>query len=457
VSSLRWPLLFGTVLGLLIFSLYAGFAFHGAAAWLVGLIYISYDTVLLLFMVCSSQWAVTRPALAQPDSSPPRPSVTVLVCARNERLVLPPCLAALRAQTDPADEIIVLDDGSTDGMPAWLESEFALRFESQGANAVGVSTRWPALRVLRKPNTGKADSLNEGWRMATGEIVVTLDADTDVEPDALRAIRDAFARDPELGIAGGVLTPVCQRTPWAGFFQFFQTFEYARGFLWRLTWMQYDMLVLISGAFAAYRRSTLEAAGGFDASSWVEDYELTHRVYRDAYDRGEHVHVQTLNGARATTDCPARVGTFLNQRRRWFAGFIATHFQYHAMVGNGRYGNMGRYMMCVKTLDLLLPVYALASAVVLIVILAVRHGLAPLILKLIVAKFIFDLVMHAYAIVLYQRWLGIPLSRKLWLQSFGATLSEPFVFQILRQLGAVFGWLAFLRRRIDWHPQRPAA
>jgi cellulose synthase/poly-beta-1,6-N-acetylglucosamine synthase-like glycosyltransferase len=455
VRSLRWPLLFGTVLGLLIFSLYAGFAFHGAAAWLVGLIYISYDSVLLLFMVGSSQWAVTRPAPAEPASPAPRPSVTVLVCARNERLVLPACLDALRAQTEPADEIIVLDAGSTDAMPAWLESEFALRFETRGVNAIGVSTRWPALHVLRKPNTGKADSLNQGWKMAMGEIVITLDADTDVEPGAIRAIRDAFARDPQLGIAGGVLTPVCQRTPWAGFFQFFQTFEYARGFLWRLTWMQYDMLLLISGAFAAYRRSTLAAAGGFDASSWVEDYELTHRVYRDAYDRGERVHVQTLSGARATTDCPAAVRTFLNQRRRWFAGFIATHFQYHAMVANGRYGAVGRYMMCVKTLDLLLPVYALAAVVVLIVILAVRHGLAPLIIKLIIAKLIFDLVLHAYAIVLYQRWLGIPLTRKLWLQSFGATLSEPFVFQILRQLGAVFGWLAFLRQRIDWHPQRP--
>jgi cellulose synthase/poly-beta-1,6-N-acetylglucosamine synthase-like glycosyltransferase len=151
------------------------------------------------------------------------------------------------------------------------------------------------------------------------------------------------------------------------------------------------------------------------------------------------------------------VRTFLNQRRRWFAGFIATHFQYHDMVGNSRYGSVGRYMMCVKTLDLLLPIYALASAVVLICILAVRHGLAPIIWKLIVVKLAFDLVLHAYAIVLYQRWLGIPLARKLWAQSFGATLSEPFVFQILRQLGAVFGWLAFLRRRIDWQAQRPSA
>ncbi len=444
------------MLGLLIFSLYAGFAFRGAAAWLVGLIYISYDSALLLFMVGSSRWAVRRQERERLTSPARRPSVTVLICARNERLVLPACLDALRAQTEPAEEIVVLDDGSTDAMPAWLEKEFALRFDAAGAEALGVSANWPALRVLRKANSGKADSLNLGWRRATGEIVVTLDADTEMEPEALRAIRDAFARNADLGIAGGVLTPVCGRTPWAGFFEFFQTFEYARGFLWRLTWMQYDMLLLISGAFAAYRRTVLAAAGGFDTSSWVEDYELTHRVYRNAYDRGERVQVQTLRGARATTDSPASVRTFLNQRRRWFAGFIATHFQYHGMVGNGRYGPVGRYMMCVKTLDLLLPIYALASAVVLVCILAVRHGLAPLIVKLIIAKLIFDLVLHAYAIVLYQRWLGIPLGRKLWLQSLGATLSEPFVFQILRQLGAVFGWLAFLRRRIDWQAQRPA-
>ncbi len=461
MQSLRWPLLFGTVLGVLIFSLCASFILHGAAAWLVGLVYITYDTFLLSFMVVSSRRAVRRQeqALHSGKDRPPgpRPTLTVLICARNERVVLPECLAHLAAQTEPPDEIIVLDDGSTDSMIDWLTREYALTFEPRGDSAEGRSAAWPVLRVWRKPNSGKADSLNLGWRMACGEIVVTLDADTYIEPGALAAIRDGFAEDPALGIAGGVLLPVCPRGPAAGFFQFFQTFEYARGFLWRLTWMQYDMLLLISGAFAAYRRNVLEASGGFDPTSWVEDYELTHRVYRNAFDAGERVTVKTLSGARATTDAPAAVPTFLNQRRRWFAGFIATHFKFHEMVLNRRYGPVGRYMMAVKTLDLLLPIYALAAVVALVVILAVRHGLAPLIIKLIIAKLIFDLVMHAYAIVIYQRWLGIPLSRKLWLGSIGATLTEPFVFQILRQLGAVFGWLAFLRGRINWLPQRPHA
>jgi len=460
VQSLRWPLLFSAVLGLLIFTLYASFAFRGVAAWMVGLVYISYDSLLLGFMVVSSQIAVIREDRkraappVKPGPKTPRPTLSVLICARNERLVLPECLRHLLAQTEPADEIILLDDGSTDRMVEWLTDEYALTFQPMGASALGTSARWSALRVWRKPNTGKADSLNLGWKMARGEIVVTLDADTYVEPGALAAIRDGFAEDPDLGIAGGVLVPVCQRTPGAGFFQFFQTFEYARGFLWRLTWMQYDMLLLISGAFAAYRRSVLESAGGFDRTSWVEDYELTHRVYRDAFNSGHPITVKTLSGARGTTDAPAAIDTFLNQRRRWFAGFIATHFKYHDMVGNSRYGAVGRYMLCLKTLDLLLPIYALAAAVVLVVLLSIRHSLDIFIVKLIIAKLIFDLVLHAYSIVLYQRWLGIPLSRKLWMQSLGATLSEPFVFQIMRQLGAVFGWLAFLRRKIDWMPQR---
>lgn len=459
MQSFRWPFLFSAVLGILIFTLYASFAFRGVAAWTIGLVYISYDSLLLGFMVISSQVAVMRQERRGAPAAVPckskRPTLTVLICARNERLVLPECLRALADQTEPADEIIVIDDGSTDSMIDWLTTEYNLTFEPMSGGDLGHSMRWPALRVWRKPNSGKADSLNLGWKMAQGEIVVTLDADTYLEPKALAAMRDGFVEDPALGIAGGVLVPVCQRTAWAGFFQFFQTFEYARGFLWRLTWMQYDMLLLISGAFAAYRRSVLEAAGGFDTTSWVEDYELTHRVYRDAFDSGQRVTVKTLSGARGTTDAPATAGTFLNQRRRWFAGFIATHFKYYEMVGNGRYGSVGRYMLCLKTLDLLLPIYALAAAVVLVATLATRHFLDSFIVKLIVVKLVFDLIVHAYSIVLYQRWLGIPLSRKLWIQSLGATLTEPFVFQIMRQLGAVLGWLAFLRRKIDWMPQRP--
>ena len=175
MQFLRWPLLFSSVVGVLLFTLYASFAFRGVAAWSLGVVYISYDSLLLGFMVVSSQIAVTRQdrlrqaKTSAPPATGPRPTLTVLICARNERLVLPECLRDLRAQTEPADEIIVLDDGSTDSMVDWLTSEYGVVFESTGARALGRSDRWPALRVLRKPNSGKADSLNLGWKMATSE------------------------------------------------------------------------------------------------------------------------------------------------------------------------------------------------------------------------------------------------------------------------------------------------
>ncbi len=182
-------------------------------------------------------------------------------------------------------------------MVPWLTTTYGLTFAPCAGGFLGTSARFPAMKVLRKPNTGKADSLNAGWKMAAGEIVVTLDADTYVEPGALEALRDGFVEDPHARHRRRHPRPLSASARHGpGFFQFFQTFEYARGFLWRLTWTQYRMLVLISGAFAAYRKTVLEAAGGFDVTSWVEDYELTHRIYKSSYNSGNPVTVKTLNG-----------------------------------------------------------------------------------------------------------------------------------------------------------------
>ncbi len=468
MKTIRWPILFLAILGLLIFTLYASVAFSGLAAFSVGFIYIAYDTLLLGTMVGCSLMAVREQerirvwrSRQKEDNSlprPKRPTLSVLVCARNERLVLPVCLKHLREQTEPADDILVLDDGSSDDMIPWLTQEYSLTWTPRpdiGAGRLGTSSIWPALRVWSKPNSGKADSLNQGIQLSESEVVVTLDADTYLEPLSFACMRDAFVEDPHLAIAGGLLTPVCQRSPLAPFFEFYQIFEYARGFLWRLTWMQFNMLVLVSGAFCAYRRSTLTAVGGFDTKSWVEDYELTHRIYKRIYETGVPVTVKTLVDARATTDAPAQPRLFLNQRRRWFAGFISTHFAYNDMVGNPKYGNMGRYMMIIKTLDMLLPVYALASAVVLITFLVNHRYFNTFVLGVVGFKLLYDVTMHVWAVRIYQRWLGLPFTNRLWLWSIVATLTEPFVFQLLRQLGAVLGWVAYLRGKINWHPQRP--
>src|SRR5215470_17918245 len=109
---------------LLFGGLLAALSLTGPLSWLVGFVYIAYDTWLLGHMVRTSRRAIadqlapsrapTGPALAA------RPSLTVLIAARNERLALPTALDALFAQEDPADKIIVIDDGSTDDTLAFM-------------------------------------------------------------------------------------------------------------------------------------------------------------------------------------------------------------------------------------------------------------------------------------------------------------------------------------------------
>jgi cellulose synthase/poly-beta-1,6-N-acetylglucosamine synthase-like glycosyltransferase len=252
----------------------------------------------------------------------------------------------------------------------------------------------------------------------------------------------------------GILTPQCRPGRFSGYFEFFQRFEYMRAFLWRLAWSQWNALVLVSGAFAVYRRDVLEKLGGFNGKSWVEDYEILYRLHRSSGDEGRKWTVNVIPGARGVTDAPSAPGQFLRQRSRWFGGFLATLFGNQDMVGLSRYGGMGSRLLPAKTIDTLLPIFAALAQISLIVLVCRGGFLTGFLLSILAAKLIFDLVMHLWAIRIYGRWLAVPITPRLLLQSLGASLLEPFFFQPLRYTGALLGWLAFLRNRFQWESQR---
>ena len=248
-------------------------------AWSAGLAYIAYDTLLIGFVFIQTLPLLARKPAASPAS--PRPSLGVLVAAHDEVAVLPLTLRALFAQSDPADLIVITDDGSRDGTADLLERDFGLVSPPLGEMSAP-SQIDPSLRWLRLPHGGKARALNAALLAVDTELVLTVDADTLLDPGATRAMRDAFAATPGLVAATGVLTPVCSSTPGGRFFQWFQTHEYIRNFLSRYAWGRMDALLLISGAFAGFRRAAAVAVGGFDPAFLVEDYELIHRIYRRA-------------------------------------------------------------------------------------------------------------------------------------------------------------------------------
>lgn len=424
------------------------------AAWSIGIAYILYDTALLAFTAV--QIAKLKRATTESAAHLQRPTLGVIIAAHNEAGVLGVTIDHLAAQNDAPDLIVIADDGSSDDTPARLQALYGLEMPALGELSAP-APKLATLRWLRLPHGGKARAMNETFTHIDTDLVLTVDADTLLEPSAVGAMRAAFAREPELVAATGVLTPVCGPSLSGRFFEWFQRYEYVRNFLSRYAWMRLNSLLLISGAFAAFRRNALIAVGGFDSECLVEDYELIHRLHRHAVDRGCDWRVRVIGEAQAMTDAPASLMAFLRQRRRWFGGFLQTQYWNRDMVGNKRFGHLGTAMMPVKTLDTLQPVFGLTAFAILVYFVAIgKLFIALPILLVMIAKILVDLCFHLWSLGIYARWTGqrevLPLGPALL-----AVFAEPFSFQLIRHSGAVWGWISFLGGRGKWGRQERTA
>ncbi len=419
---------------------------QGLAAWAVGLAYIAYDTVLLGF----TAWHMRRIMVPVPAAlqNARLPTLSVLIAAHNEAAAIPVTIGALLRQTDLPDLIVIADDGSTDGTAELLTDRYGLT-----PHVVSKQSGRPDLLWLPVPHGGKARALNYAITHVDTEIVLTVDADTLIEEHAIAVLRARFAGEAALVAATGVLTPVCGRGASGRFFEWFQRYEYIRNFISRFAWMQINALLLISGAFAAFRRDAVMAVGGFDPECLVEDYELIHRLHRHSADHNLGWTVRVIGDAQARTDAPETLPAFLRQRRRWFAGFLQTQRWNRDMTGNARFGYLGKIMVPIKVLDTLQPIYGLAAFAILIAVVATGNfALALPILLVMLAKIIVDMAFHLWSLSVYKKWTGSTHSIS-WSKAVLAALLEPFSFQLMRHSGAAWGWFTFLTGRQSWGKQ----
>ncbi len=447
-------LIHGGVSALWILLFARAFLGHGIGAWSVGIIYIAYDTALLAFTFWQTLKLGRKPPVLLPATT--RPSLTVIIAAYNEEAVLAATIAALGQQSEPPEQIIIADDGSLDGTATLLSKLYGFTEPPQGGISAP-SAIIPGLRWLRAAHGGKARTLNQALLHVDTEMFVTVDADTQLETDAIQAMRNAFQANAGLVAATGVLSPFCDNSLSGRFFEWFQTYEYIRNFLGRYAWTQMDSLLLISGAFAAFRRDAVIAVGGFDPDCLVEDYELIHRLRRYGYDHGLDWHSTVVGTARARTSAPSSILGFLRQRRRWFGGFLQTQLWYRDMVGAARYQRLGLAMLPVKAIDTFQPIYGLCAFAFLLWYLFT--GQISLLLPVggfIFGKIIIDLAFHLWSIHLYRNWVGGHTKA-----NFGfailASIAEPFSFQLLRHLGASWGWVYFLSGQRSWGVQKRVA
>lgn len=243
--------------------------------------------------------APQRRAVSEPRRAAPvreKTGLTVLIPAFNEAKSIADTIRSVQAQTLQPDDIIVIDDCSTDDTGAI-------------ARSLGVT-------VLRTPkNCGcKANALNYGLRFVDGEFTLAIDADTTFDPQSFERLMAAFD-DPEVAAACGFVLPRHVNTIW----ERGRYIEYLFAFgLYKPIQDYYERPLLASGCFSAYRTEDLRAAGGWPTRTVAEDMDLTWIMY------SQGKHVRFVPEAVCYPIEPHNLHFLSKQLRRWSCGFFQT-------------------------------------------------------------------------------------------------------------------------------------
>jgi GT2 family glycosyltransferase len=195
-----------------------------------------------------------------------QPIISVIIPNWNGAHHLPTCLDSLHCQTYPNFEVIVVDNGSTDGSLKLLERDY------------------PEVKVVALPeNRGFAGGVNVGIRQARGEIIAVFNNDAEADPRWLEELAGGLARHPEAGMATPKVLLFDQRDVinTVGDFYRVDGVPGNRG-VWQRDEGQFDREEYVFGAAGvagAYRRAMLDEVGLFDESlfSFCEDVDLAWR------------------------------------------------------------------------------------------------------------------------------------------------------------------------------------
>lgn len=304
----------------------------------------------------------TRRARALVGDLASPPLVSVVVPALNEELTIVESVRAMLALDYESREIVVVNDGSTDGTLELLQRTFGLLpaplafdqpIPTAPVRGIYRSIREPGLVVIDKENGRcKSDASNAGINAASGVLVLVIDADTVLEPDALSRAVLPFLEDPTTVAVGGNIAivngsriehgRVAEVSLPRSWLARFQIVEYMRAFLlFRLACASVNGVLLISGAFGLFRRDAVIAVGGFDHRAIGEDMDLTVRLQRHHRARRLPFRITFDPNPLAATQAPEDWRSLKSQRCRWRRGLLQVLWRHRRMIGNPRYGVVG--------------------------------------------------------------------------------------------------------------------
>ncbi|HSJ97497.1 MAG TPA: glycosyltransferase [Myxococcota bacterium] len=375
--------------------------------------------VLLILRYVGLLWFSYLNHLERDDGEPIRlPPVTILVPAYNEGACIQGSIRSLLELDYPRYEILVIDDGSKDDTYAK-----AAVYEGDHGRAV--------VRVLTKPNGGKARALNTGIAQATSDFILCMDGDSALHPATLRRAIRHFT-DPAIGAVAGSVK-VVNRT---NLLSSLQALEYIEGLnMVRAAQGFFRLVNIIPGPIGVFRRSALEKVGGYDHDTFAEDCDLTLKLLMRGWQ------VQYEPGAIAYTEAPEKMLDLLKQRYRWTRGILQAISKHKRRLWDPREGFGVTFTLWYMIFEGILWPSMNVFANVLFVFVATRYGTAlPLVLWW-AQLTVLDLAAALYCVVVEEEQLRLVPYALFYRAFFALTIDVAKLFATFEEV---------FKLRMDW-------
>ncbi len=326
------------------------------------------------------------------------PEVSIIVPAYNEGRVIQASIRSLLEQDYPFYEVLVVDDGSTD-------DTYIRAGEMEGKHSR------VRVRALTKRNGGKASALNLGITASSGELVLCMDADSKLNPDALRRAVRHFV-EPEVGAVAGNVKVVNRNNALTRL----QALEYVEGLnMVRRAQAFFRSVNIIPGPLGVFRRRVLREVGGYGEDTYAEDCDLTLKIL----ERGWRIRYEPE--AIAFTEAPESIHDLIKQRYRWTRGVLqAVGKRMHAFVEPRNWG-LTLAVWYLSFEGLVWPIVNVAAQLFLIYV-AAAYGYGTLLLLWWLQLTVLDLVAALYCIVVEEERLSLVPYAILYRLSFALIL-----------------------------------
>ena len=241
------------------------------------------------------------------------PKVSLIIPAHNEEAIIVRAIESALETNYPNKEIIVVNDGSTD-----KTYQLALPYAKKGE--IKLCNRDVA-------SGSKAGALNYGLFFASGDVIVTVDADTLIERNSLRELVKPLS-DPAFSASSGNVRILGGEHGASNLIVKIQAYEYLISMeLGRRFQALAGTLLIISGAFGAFRKNIVRSIGQYDGDTITEDFDITFKL------RKLGKRLEFVPEAISWTFAPETWKAWRRQRVRWTRGQAETLWKHRNLFG----------------------------------------------------------------------------------------------------------------------------